>query len=659
MTKKRKGFWIFADIFLAIMLVLGITFLATGCDGCNQEDGGDKNEPTLSQTNVAMDVFEKVQLKVLYWDGEVIWTSGNEKIVTVSETGMVCGVSQGETKVEANLGDVQLICNITVFPNTNVPMLFVKGVESVELLAGDSYTVKPYVGYGGAKYDNATYSYSIYDTSVATVDENGTITAVAIGETKLEISANWETYENDIRLKTVLPVVVKDNLNAQILGASELNLYTYALKAYSQTFEKETQLVALVQDNGEAVASEYVVWRSSNESVATVDSDGKVVAVGAGEAEITVSYENGDRICSSNALTVRVCKPVVDITKNVPVLIDCWLDDTKTTIEYDLRTLFTDSQTSVVKVVDQDGNAVAYENGKFDKETLKTGDFVWVVENANYAIKTRAFCATKIITTAAELAQIETYGNQTFDERTITKTEKKLNEETGLEEVVETKTTYKIMYYTGYFALGNDITFKTSDDYNGKSYIQWKDSAKSTLKKVTMHMGSTQYDDVGFSGVFEGMGHTISNVKLGRGGLFGTISKNGTVRNFKVENASLQENNASVIAVNLSGVVENVEIEVDQNAKKNASPLAYLAYNATLRNVKITTSDVVVADDGAYGTVVYWTKGGCVVENVSVNKIAGARIVGSDGSKIGALITVRGEIDVESNDKFSDDQIWE
>lgn len=644
MTKKRKGFWIFADIFLAIMLALGMMLLATGCDGCNQGNGGEENEPTLSQTNVAMDVFEKVQLKVLYWDGEVIWTSGNEKVVTVSEEGILCGVSQGETKVEANLGEEKLTCSVTVFPSENVPMLFVKGAESLELLVGDSYAVEPYVGYGGAHYDNATYSYSIYDSSVATVDENGKVTAVAVGETQLEISANWETYENDVRLKTVLPVLVKNNANAQILGATELHLYTYALKAYSQTFETETKLNAIVQDNGEAAASEHVIWRSSNESVATVDSEGNVVAVGVGETEITVSYENGDNVCVSNAVKVLVDKPVVDITKNLPAVIDCWLDETKTTIEYDLRTLFIDPQTSVTGIVDENGNAVAYENGKFEN-TLQTGDYVWVVENANYAIKTRAFCATKIITTASELAQIETFGNQTFEERTVGEGEAAI--------------TYKVMHYTGYFALGCDITFTKAADYNGKSYIQWKDAAKSTLEKVTMHMGSTQYDDVGFSGVFEGMGHTISNVKLGRGGLFGTISKNGTVRNFKVKNASLQENSASVIAVNLSGVVENVEIEVDQNAKKTAAPLAYLAYKATLKNVKITTTDAIAANDQPYGTVIYWTKGGCVIENVSVNKIAGARLVSSDGSKISALITVREEIDIEGSDQITDDQIWE
>ena len=241
MTKQRKGFWIFADIFLVIMLALGMAFWATGC---NKENTVEEKEPVLSQTSIALDVFEKVQLKVLYWDGNVAWTSGDEKVATVSEMGMVCGISQGETTVRADFGGIQLTCSVTVFPNENVPMLFVEGVESLELLIGDSYTVLPYVGYDGERYEDATYSYSIYDASVATVDKNGMVTAVAVGETQLEISANWQVYENDIRLKTVLPVVVKENLNAQILGASELNLYTYAVETYSQAFTKEVQLFA-------------------------------------------------------------------------------------------------------------------------------------------------------------------------------------------------------------------------------------------------------------------------------------------------------------------------------------------------------------------------------------------------------------------------------
>ena len=639
MTKKKKLIWIFTAILLVLAITAGIIALAVSCKKEDEtDDTPPVKEPVLNKTDVALEIFERVQLKVLYWDGETVWTSANESVVTVDEKGMLCGISEGNTQVTADIGETEFVCEITVFPSDNVPMVFVKGVDSIDLLPNDSFTVQPFVSYGGAEYDNATYSFKIYDTTVASVTADGTVTGLKVGETLLEISAQWETYVDDIRLKTVLPVIVKENINARIFGEAQLNLYTYALTAYSQTFNNETQLSAIVEDNGEVAASEFVSWHSSDETVATVDVNGVVRAVGAGNAEITVRYENGEKACVSNAVQINVLKPVVDITKKLPVVINCWLDENKTTIEYDLRTLFLDSQTPVTEITDEEGNAIAYANGVFEN-TLEKGDFVWTIANENYAVKTRAFCATKIITTAAELSAIETFGNQTFEERTVGEG--------------DDATTYKITHYTGYFALGNDIAFTSSD-----AVVQWKDPSQTTLLKTAMHMGSTQYTDVGFSGVFEGMGHTVSNVRLGRGGLFGSISENGEVRNFNVENAALTANSASVIALNLSGRVENVKISVNQNECKISSPLAYLAYNATFKNVHITTENA-VREDGGCAAVVYWTKGGCTVENVSVNAVTGAKLVYSDQANAYDLITVRlNNVDESENDVNGDDQIW-
>ena len=77
--------------------------------------------------------------------------------------------------------------------------------------------------------------------------------------------------------------------------------------------------------------------------------------------------------------------------------------------------------------------------------------------------------------------------------------------------------------------------------------------------------------------MFEGAGHSIKNAKLDVGGLFGDVSEQGVIRNLNVYNASLTGGNqGGVIARNVSGKLENVNITVDLNEKYGSAGIAYL-----------------------------------------------------------------------------------
>ena len=622
---KRKFLWIISSL-LAVIL----SFAFVGCkEPENSSQPSEENKPTLNYTDVVLGVFEKLQLNVSDYDGAVTWKSDDEMVVTVDSSGLLLGVAEGDTQVQAVLEDQTLICNVIVLPSEDVPALFVNEAQGVELLIGDDYTIEPYVLYGGSRYTNATYTYKIYDEKIATVDKNGKITGVSVGTTQIEISADWEMYVDNIRLKTLIPVQIKDNLNAKILGNIEtLNLFTYGFKAYNRTFIQESKLSALVEDNGVVVDAEYVKWISSDETVATVDGEGNVKAVGVGTTNITVRYENGEKTCESNPVMVTVAKPHIDITDRMPVLIE------KANPEYDFTQLFVEDNLAVTAIVDDEGKSISYTNGMVES-TLQAGDHIWTVDNGKYEITTKLFCATKIITTAAELVQMQTIGNLQSEERTYVSGGKE-----------EKMTTYS---YSGYFALGNDITLTDADYGEGNKWL--------TL--FSSHMGSKQYTDVGFSGIFEGMGHSIYNAKFGCDGLFGTISQDGTVRNVNVRNATLCDSYGNAMARNVFGHIQNVKISVDQAGRFVGSPIGYLVSGATLENVEITTKNA-IRDDGVYATVAYWTFGGCKFINVSVNEIENAQLIRSDGAGVAGVIIVRNpEQEAVENDTVGEDQIWE
>jgi len=113
---------------------------------------------------------------------------------------------------------------------------------------------------------NSTLTWSSSNTAVATVDEDGNVSAVAPGTAVITVSTL-----HDVTASCTVTVTEKQRV---VLDKDILTLN-----------EKETgNIVAVATPNGTAV-----IWTSSDETVATVDENGKVTAVGAGTAVITAT----------------------------------------------------------------------------------------------------------------------------------------------------------------------------------------------------------------------------------------------------------------------------------------------------------------------------------------------------------------------------------
>ena len=113
------------------------------------------------------------------------WTSSNEEIATVDETGMVTAVSAGEADITAKIHDTEItaVCAITV----EIKADGVNAPEAMEFTVGDE----------GKSLDakvtpedatNVMLRYESSDDAVASVDENGVVTPVAAGECTIKTS---------------------------------------------------------------------------------------------------------------------------------------------------------------------------------------------------------------------------------------------------------------------------------------------------------------------------------------------------------------------------------------------------------------------------------------------------------------------------------------
>ncbi|MCL2041345.1 MAG: Ig-like domain-containing protein [Bacteroidales bacterium] len=129
--------------------------------------------------------------------------------------------------------------------------------------------------------ENATNKNVTWESSnatIATVDENGMVTAIAEGETNITVTTEDGNY-TDVCIVTVTDKIA-------VTGV-ELNIHTLPLAK-----DETCPLIATVLP--ENATNKNVTWESSDETIATVDENGVVTAIAEGETNITVTTEDGN-----------------------------------------------------------------------------------------------------------------------------------------------------------------------------------------------------------------------------------------------------------------------------------------------------------------------------------------------------------------------------
>ena len=250
---------------------------------------------TLNKTSLALTEQETFQLSATVspdnaTDKTVTWSSSNTAIATVSSNGLVTAVQEGSATITAKAGDKTATCTVTVskkvIPVTSVSLnktsLALTEQETFQLSA----TVSP---------DNATdktVTWSTANAAIATVSENGLVTAVAEGSATITAKAGDKTATCAVTVsKKVIPVT-SVTLNKTSLTLTE-----------QETF----QLSATVSPDN--ATDKTVTWSSSNTAIATVSQDGLVSAIAVGSTTITATAGEKKATC-----TVTVSRKVVPAT---------------------------------------------------------------------------------------------------------------------------------------------------------------------------------------------------------------------------------------------------------------------------------------------------------------------------------------------------------
>ncbi|MDD6928748.1 MAG: Ig-like domain-containing protein [Porphyromonas sp.] len=207
----------------------------------------------------------------------LVWTTSDENIATVSESGLVTAVAVGEVTITAtsqSTPDISATCRVSVVPTPVASITLSQ--TSVSLKATETVSLTATVAPETATIKDVTWTSD--NPKVATVDENGVITAVTAGEAVITATAT-----DGSGVKATCSVSVIATL------AEGVTIET----PDKTTFKAGESIKLNATVLPETTTDKTITWTSSNLAVATVDENGNVTAVGVGTVIITATTSNG------------------------------------------------------------------------------------------------------------------------------------------------------------------------------------------------------------------------------------------------------------------------------------------------------------------------------------------------------------------------------
>ena len=263
------------------------------------------------------------------------WTSSDESVATVDETGTVTAVAAGEANVTASVKDSDIAASTHI--KVVVTPTGVVAPESIDLVTNGENTKDLDAKLVPADATDVKLAYESSDESVATVDETGKVTAVAYGECTIttyvtaktedteaselsavvveaadseEVDDSVATMPEDLAAMDSAFGVVPENLKAETKVTVTTNVEGITLDKTEGVLTVGNTVTVTATVTPDTTTNASVTWSSSDEAIATVGSEGKITAVAPGTATITATSDSNPDASAAYVVTVQAKKVV-------------------------------------------------------------------------------------------------------------------------------------------------------------------------------------------------------------------------------------------------------------------------------------------------------------------------------------------------------------
>lgn len=281
-------------------------------------------------------------------DTTITWSSSDNSIATVDKNGLITAVTPGTVKITAaTVSGLTDECEVTV--TSTLKSISINSEKENLVINGNKETVQLTVSKNPEDADPSIddVNWSSGDESIATVDENGLVTAIAPGTAIITATLNGKTANCTVTVDVALKSVAIENQDKTL-----------------ELVKNQTGNLNVILNPENTTIIPTATWTSSNESVATVDQEGKVTAVAPGDATITVDY--GNNITASR--DVKVTEILADSIK-ITNVVESLLVNKGTTLGVTLNPIdatdnisWSSSDESILKV-DEKGNVTPIKAG--------------------------------------------------------------------------------------------------------------------------------------------------------------------------------------------------------------------------------------------------------------------------------------------------------
>ncbi|MDR2449312.1 MAG: Ig-like domain-containing protein [Prevotellaceae bacterium] len=283
-------------ILACAAIMMAAAFFAISCE--DEETGSvPATGVTITPPNPTLPVGSTQQLTAAVTpdnasDKTLTWRSNKPAVISVSDDGQLTALAVGSATVTATANNgVQGTCMITVIPVAVTSVTLSE--TTLNLPVGEAATLTATVAPDNAT--DKTITWSSNATGIATVNNDGVVTAVAIGAATVTATAgNGVTATCAVTVSTV-------EVTAITLSETSLSLYPAGTANLTATVAPAN------------ATDKTVTWSSNAEGIATVDQTGLVTAVAIGAATVTATAGNG--VTATCAVTVSAI-PVTGVSLN-------------------------------------------------------------------------------------------------------------------------------------------------------------------------------------------------------------------------------------------------------------------------------------------------------------------------------------------------------
>lgn len=270
-----------------LMIILAMLFSVTLIVACGGKDDAKPEISFVNGNSVSISVMQSYTAEITTTDeGTPIWSvkESQKAFVSVSpeSDGMkvkIVGLKKGVAEIEVKTENTSATIQVVIENSAELALLNVQQ-KDVALLTGGTYSIKPTLIFKEETL-NATYEFSSQNAEIAQVDENGVVTATGLGETKINLKADYFgfSFEEEISI-TVQPVI-------EILSnCKELSVYK---KTDGSPYSYSQALSVEVKYDGTKLSSEEVKIDTVDHEIAVIES-GKVIGLNKGQTKVEIKF---------------------------------------------------------------------------------------------------------------------------------------------------------------------------------------------------------------------------------------------------------------------------------------------------------------------------------------------------------------------------------